>query len=77
MRHPYSPGCLFRFATRVLKYFLLGLVGCTVAYLISIVLGLNVLSSFLVALLETLLLRLFVMVFSLGAIAIITESLRN
>ncbi|NER83871.1 MAG: hypothetical protein F6K42_30880 [Leptolyngbya sp. SIO1D8] len=76
MRHPYTPSWLFRFAIRILKYFLLGLVGCTVAYFLSVVLGFNVLSGFLVVLLENWLMRLLVVVFSLGAIAVVTESLR-
>lgn len=77
MRQPYSPSWLFRFATRVLKYFLLSLVGCTVAYCFSIGLGFSVLANLLVALLEKTLTRLLVMVLCLGAIAVITESIRD
>ena len=76
MRHTYSSGWFFRFATRVLKYFLLGLASFTVAYFLSIGLGFSALSSLLAALLERTFARLLVMVFSLMAIAIILESLR-
>ena len=74
-RYPYS--WLLRAATQVLKYFFLGLAGCTVAYFISTVLGLGVLSSLLVALIETVLVRLLVLVLAMMAIAIIAESLRH
>ncbi|NER84536.1 MAG: hypothetical protein F6K42_34455, partial [Leptolyngbya sp. SIO1D8] len=56
--------------------FLLSLAGFTVAYFLSIGLGLSALSRLLVALLEMVLVRLLVIVLSLVAIAIILESLR-
>ncbi|MEO1096028.1 MAG: hypothetical protein AAFX01_14130 [Cyanobacteria bacterium J06638_28] len=77
MQHPYSRSWFFRFATRALKYFLLGLAGCTVAYCFSLGLGFSALANLLVALLEGTLSRLLVIVLCLGAIAVITESMRN
>lgn len=77
MRHPYSPSWLFRFATRVVKYFLLTLAGCTVAYCFSLGLGFSALASLLVTLLEATLSRLLVIVLCLGTITIIIESVRN
>jgi hypothetical protein len=77
MRQHHSHSWLFRFATKVLKYFLLGLAGCTVTYVLAHVLSLGGVVRLMVLVLEKLLLRAFVVVFCLGTIAIITESLRQ
>lgn len=77
MRHPHSPSYLLQLATQVLKYFLLSLAGCTIAYFISIVLDLEIVSRLMIAVLEHGLSRAFVLMMCLGAIAVITESLRQ
>ena len=77
MRQQHSHSWLLKLATKTLKYFLLSLASCTVTYVVSTVLGLGVLSSLMIVLLEKLALRALVLVFCLGAIAVITESLRQ
>lgn len=77
MRQQHSHSWLLKLATKTLKYFLLGLASCTVTYVVSTVLGLGLLSSLMIVLLEKLALRALVLVFCLGAIAVITESLRS
>ncbi|MGD1929226.1 MAG: hypothetical protein ACFB12_09955 [Leptolyngbyaceae cyanobacterium] len=77
MRQQHSHSWLLKLATKTLKYFLLGLASCTVTYVVSTVLGLGVLSSLMILLLEKFALRALVLVFCLGAIAVITESLRS
>jgi hypothetical protein len=53
------------------------LAGCTVTYFIAAVLGFTGLSSLLVTLIETVLVRLAVLVLALLATAVILESLRH
>lgn len=76
MRQQHSHSWLLRLAIIALKYFLLSLASCTVTYVVSTVLSLGVLASLMIWLLEKLALRALVLVFCLGAIAVITESLR-
>ena len=76
MRQQHSYSWLFKAATKSLKYFLLGLAGCTVTYVLAQVLSFGGLASLMVLLLEKLALRALVVVFCLWAIAVITESLR-
>lgn len=73
-RQPYS--WLFKLAAKALKYFLLGMAGCTVTYVLAAVLSFGGIVSLMVWLLEALALRALVVVFCLGAIAVIAESLR-
>lgn len=77
MRQQHSHSCLFRLATKILKYFLLGLASCTMTYVVSTVFSLEVLSSLMIVLLEKLALRALVLVFCVCAIAVIAESLRS
>jgi hypothetical protein len=72
---PY--GWLLRTTARVLKYFLLSLAGCTVAYCVSAVLDLAHVVQLLTWLLEQVMPRALVLVMCLGTIAVITESLRH
>jgi hypothetical protein len=76
MRQQHSYSWLFKLATKALKYFLLGLAGCTVTYVLAHVLSLWSIASLMVWVLEKLVLRTLVVVFCLGTIAVITESLR-
>ena len=76
MRQQHSHSWLFKLAIIALKYFLLSLASCTVMYVVSTVLSLGVLASLMIWLLEKLALRALVLVFCLGALAVITESLR-
>ena len=76
IRQQHSHSWLFKLATKALKYFLLGLAGCTVTYVLAQVLSLGGIASLMVLVLEKLALRALVVVFCLGAIAVITESLR-
>lgn len=76
VRQKHSHSWLFELATKALKYFLLGLTGCTVTYVLASVLSLGGIASLMVLLLEKLAMRALVVVFCLGAIAVITESLR-
>lgn len=75
MRQQHSYSWLFKLATKVLKYFLLSLAGCTVTYIMASVLSLGGIASLMIWLLEKLALRVLVVVFCLGAIAVIAESL--
>ncbi|MFG6097367.1 hypothetical protein SPB21_19030 [Leptothoe sp. ISB3NOV94-8A] len=77
MRHPYSYSWLLRIAAKALKYFLLSLAGCTIASVISIVLDFEIVLTLMVAILEHILSRAFVLVLCLGAVSVITESVRS
>lgn len=67
---------LFRFAVRVLKYFLLALFGILVAIVLSKVLVIAPLTSILVGILDAALFKSMGMVFCLMAIAVVVESIR-
>jgi hypothetical protein len=67
---------LFRFAVRVLKYFLLALFGILVAIVLSKVLVIPLLTSMLVDILSATLFKAMVLVFCLMAIAVVVESIR-
>ncbi|GAB4461039.1 MAG: hypothetical protein OHK0037_09300 [Elainellaceae cyanobacterium] len=67
---------LFRFAVRVLKYFLLALFGILVAIVLSKVLVITPLTSVLVGILDAALFKSMGMVFCLMAIAVVVESIR-
>lgn len=77
MRQVDSFSQFFVFAVRVLKYFLLGLVGATVVYVLSEVFGISVVSDFLITFVERVLARLCVLILSLGATAVVVETLRH
>ncbi|MEM6717355.1 MAG: hypothetical protein AAF622_20045 [Cyanobacteria bacterium P01_C01_bin.147] len=64
-------------ATQAVKYFLLGLAGCTVAYVMAWVFNLPIVACLMIWLVEKLAVRSLVLVFCLGTVAVITESLRN
>lgn len=72
-----SSSSLLPFTTKALKYFFLGLAGCTVAYFTSVVLQFGLLADLMVTCLEQVFSRGFVLLICLGAIAVITESLRS
>ncbi|NEQ42763.1 MAG: hypothetical protein F6K00_04035 [Leptolyngbya sp. SIOISBB] len=76
-RQQHSQSWLFRLATRAVKYFLLGLAGCTVTYVMAWVFNLEVVACLMIWLLERLAVRSLVLVFCLGTMAVITESLRS
>jgi hypothetical protein len=61
---------------KALKYFLLSLAGCTIAYFIALVLGINVIADIATALLKYLAMRVAALIGCLLAIAAITESIR-
>ena len=64
-------------ASKAVKYFLLSLVGCTLACFVSILLDLGFLTNIMVVFLEHVLTRAFVLIVCLIAIAVIAESLKN
>ena len=68
---------LLELTAKVLKYFLLSLAGCTLAYVVAFVLGWWLIADLIVMTLEHLLLRGLVLVGCLGAITVIAESLKN
>ncbi|MGD1930859.1 MAG: hypothetical protein ACFB12_18310 [Leptolyngbyaceae cyanobacterium] len=76
MRQQQPRNGLMALATKALKYFLLSLAGCTIAYMASVVLEVSVVSEIAIIVLEQILARAFILVVCLIAIAAITESLR-
>jgi hypothetical protein len=77
MKPPYSQSWLLQTLVQVLRFFFLGLAGCTVSYVISIVLELNALEQILIDIAENILPKASILVVCLIAVAVITESLRN
>jgi hypothetical protein len=67
---------LLRFASKVLKYFLLGLFGVGIVYLLSAVLGAFSVVGILMSLLEQWLVRVTVVVVCLLATVVVSESMR-
>ncbi len=76
MHNPRQHGYLFRLASKVLKYFLLGLFGLGIACLLSVVLGAFPLVEILISLLGRWLVRVTVIVVCLMATAVVIESIR-
>jgi len=76
MYHSRQHGWLFRFASKVLKYFLLGLFGLGITYLLLAVLGALPLPEILTTLLGWWLVRIAGMVACLMATAVVVESIR-
>ena len=63
-------------AVKALKYFLLSLAGCTVTYVVSVVLEIDFLSDLASIVLEQVFTRALILLICLIAIAVIIESLR-
>jgi uncharacterized Tic20 family protein len=76
MRQPQPRNWLLDLAVKSLKYFLLSLAGCTIAYVVSAVLEISLIADIAVGILEHFLVKALVLVSCLIAIAVITESLR-
>jgi hypothetical protein len=76
MHHPHQHGYLFRFASKVLKFFGFGLFGLGIACLLSIVFGAFPLVEVLISLLRQWLVRVTVVVICLMATAVVIESVR-
>lgn len=70
-------GLFFKLATRLLKYYLLGVFGFFITCLLSIVLGAAFIGQGLVALLGGTLLRLAALTLCFMATAIVIESVRQ
>ena len=75
MQRKHSHRWLLRIAGKALKYLLLGLAGCTVTYVMASILSLGGVASLMALLLEKVAVRALVIVFCLGSIAAITESI--
>jgi hypothetical protein len=76
VHNPRQHGYLFRFASKVLKYFLMGLFGLGITCLLSAVLGAFPLVEILISLLGRWLVRITVVVVCLMAMAVVVESIR-
>ena len=76
MKQQQPRSWLLDLTTRVLKYFLLSLAGCTLAYTVAFVLEWWLITDLIVTALEHLLLQALVLIGCLAAIAIIIESIR-
>ncbi|MGB3308160.1 MAG: hypothetical protein WBG32_12740 [Nodosilinea sp.] len=77
MRRPHRHNDLLSLTFSLIKYFLLGLAGCTIAYLAAIVLDLAAVASAIAFFLEQVLARSLVLLGCLWAIAVINESARS
>jgi hypothetical protein len=76
MRQQQPRNWLMALAAKALKYFLLSLAGCTIAYVASVVLEISFVSIVAIIILEQILARASILVVCLIAIAAIAESLR-
>lgn len=76
IHNSHQHGWLFRFASKVLKYFLLGLFGLRIACLLSVVLGAFPLVEILISLLRGWLVQIFVGTICLMAMAVVVESIQ-
>jgi membrane protein DedA with SNARE-associated domain len=76
MRQQQPRNWLMELAVKALKYFLLSLAGCTIAYVVSVALGISFVSKAAVIFLEHILARAFILVVCLVAVVVIAESLR-
>ena len=77
MRRPHRPNHLLGITFSLIKYFLLGVAGCTIAYLVALVLDLPVVAGAIAFLLEQVLARSLALLGCLWAIAVINESARS
>jgi hypothetical protein len=76
MHNPHQHGWLFRFASKVLKYFLLSLFGLGVACLLSLALGLSPLVEILITFFMQEVVRITIVIVCLMATAVLVESIR-
>ncbi len=77
MQRPRRPHHVLSLTFSLIKYFLLGLAGCTIAYVVALVLDLSLVAEAIVFFLEQVLLRSLVLLGCLWAIAVIHESARS
>ncbi|WP_155523547.1 hypothetical protein [Nodosilinea nodulosa] len=77
MQRPRSQTQLLAITFKLIKYFLLGVAGCTIAYLVASVLDLPVVASAIAFFLEQVLARSLALLGCLWAIAVIQESARS
>lgn len=77
MQRPRRPDHVLSLTFSLIKYFLLGLAGCTIAYVIALVLDLSFVAAAIVFFLEQVLARSLVLLGCLWAIAVIHESARS
>ncbi|MEM6433700.1 MAG: hypothetical protein AAF773_07585 [Cyanobacteria bacterium P01_D01_bin.115] len=77
MKHQQPRNWLMELAVKALKYFLLNLAGCTIAYVVSVVLEMSFVTEVAIVVLEQFLARALILMICLIAIAVITESLRS
>lgn len=77
MRQRQSRSWLLTAATKAVKYFLLGLASCTIAYIVSVALEFGFLTTLAIAILEQFLSKASVLVLCLVVTAAIAESLKS
>ncbi|MBE9155550.1 hypothetical protein IQ265_01670 [Nodosilinea sp. LEGE 06152] len=77
MRRPHRHNQLLGITFTLIKYFLLGLAGCTIAYLAALVLDLPLVAGAIAFFLEQVLARSLALLGCLWAIAVINESARS
>lgn len=75
MRQQRPRSWLMALVAKALKYFLLSLAGCTIAYVASVALDISLVTKVAIAILEQVLARALILVICLIAIAAIAESL--
>jgi len=76
MHQPHQHSWLVRFASKVLKYFLLSLFGVLVALLFSGIVGFLPLINLLMALLEHCFMKTTALVLCIVSVAVVMESIR-
>lgn len=76
MRRQQNSNWLMLLAIRAVKYFLLSMAGCTLSYMASIVLEMNIITAIVIVLLKQVLARALILLLCLLAITVIAESLR-
>lgn len=76
MKRQYRQSWLMDFTGNVMKYFALGLLGCTITYVVAFALDLCLVAEAIVVGLELFLVRSLVLLGCLWAIAVIHESIR-
>jgi len=76
MKYSNQHGWLMRFASKVFKYFLLGLFGLLVAFLFSGIVGFLPLIAFLMNLLDRFFLKFAITVLCIVGVAVVIESIR-
>lgn len=77
MQRPRRSHHVLSLTFSLIKYFLFGLAGCTIAYVIALVLDLSFVAAAIVFFLEQVLARSLVLLGCLWAIAVINESARS